>query len=353
MTKTYPWVSKMSDKSPSIDEWNNLYHAAIEFRKLECWNWMWDSDIFGVQNPVSGEIGYCCVMGRLGKHFALGVYLGTEGLEGYLKIQFGEVGQSAVDFLHLQKCLMASFEDRKFLQQQDHQIIKMLGLKFRGLSSWPLFRSHRPGYHPWYLTSDEAKYLTLALQQAVDVSLRFKNNPDMLTPPTGNYCLVRVPQISGAGLRWKDEWLEPTPLEKAKIVAVPIDENRLEGIRRLSSQHRGVWEIDFFYFPRGIREKEERPYYPCVILLVEHYSGFILSSSLTKPTEYKSEIPEQFLKLAESIKYIPNEILVKKEEAFKLLEPITSRIGIKLRKVERLTALEEAQASMREFFIEE
>jgi len=138
----------MKDKSPSIQEWKELYDTAMEFKRIECWNWMWDSDIFGVQNPVNGEIGYCCIMGRAREHFALAVYLGTEGLGGYLKIRSGEVDASSIDALHLQKCLMASFEDREFLQQEDFQIITRLGLKFRGRDSWPLFRSYRPGYFP-------------------------------------------------------------------------------------------------------------------------------------------------------------------------------------------------------------
>ena len=51
-------VLKMNDKPPSIQEWRDLYDAVIEFKKKECWNWMWDTDIFGVQNPVTGERRY-------------------------------------------------------------------------------------------------------------------------------------------------------------------------------------------------------------------------------------------------------------------------------------------------------
>ena len=340
----------MNNKLPSIQEWRDLYDAAMEFKKIECWNWMWDSDIFGVQNPVSGEIGYCCVMGRLGEHFALAVYLGTEGLEGYLKIQSEEVNPYSSEALHLQKCLMASFEDRELLRKEDLQVIKRLGLKFRGRNSWPFFRSYRPGYFPWYLTSEEAKYLTIALHQTIDVSLRFKNNPKMLTPSGKNQYLVRVPEKEKGGLRWRDEWLEPYPLEKVEITVKPINVNRLEKIKKTIFQYQGVWEIDFSYFPQPVKEKEERPYYPYAIFYVDHDSYFILNSYLEKPVKCISEFAEQFLKLIEEIKFLPQEVLVKRKEAFNLLKPVTSRLGIRLRNVKRLPALEQARVSMFKFF---
>lgn len=47
---------------------------------------MRDSDIFGVQNPLDKEIGYCCILGATGEVFGLVVYLGSQGLLGYLNL---------------------------------------------------------------------------------------------------------------------------------------------------------------------------------------------------------------------------------------------------------------------------
>jgi len=339
----------MNDKKPSIQEWRDLYNAAIEFKKIKCWNWMWDTDIFGVQNPVTGEIGYCCVMGGAGEHFALAVYLGSEGLNGYLKLQSKKNYPSLEDMLNLQKLLMASFEDREYLQKEDFQLIKKFNLNFSGPNSWPLFRSYRPGCHPWHLTSEEARYLTLCLWQAIDISLRFKDDSEMLTPPTENHYLVRVPKKDKTGLSWRDVWIEPLPLEKGEIIVEPIDTDHLEKIKRKIPYRQGVWEVDFFYYPHAVKEKEERPFYPYITLWVEQHSGFILSHNLAKPAECIDEFQGQFLKIAENMKTLPQEILVKKEETFKLLKPIAFELGIKLRRVKGLKMLEDAKASMFKF----
>lgn len=102
--------------------------------------------------------------------------------------------------------------------------------------------------------------------------------------------------------------------------------------------------------PEGVKEKGERPYFPYIILWVDHYSGLIVKVHLTKPEEYASEFVDQFLNLLEKGTFAPEEILVKREELFTLLEPITSYLGIDVKKVNRLPALEEAQADTLRFF---
>lgn len=332
-------VFTMND-NPSTQEWKKLYQAALEFKQAECWDWVWDSDLFGIQNPKTGEIGYCCVMGMLKEYYALAVFLGTEGLDGYFRIQSGEV--SSFDFLYVQKCLMASFEDRKLLHKQDRDIIKELGLKFRGRNAWPLFRNYEPGYVPWFLTRDDAQFLTLALHQAIEVCLRLREDQEMLEGPTEDHYLVRVFQEE----KWVDQWMTPPPLEKAEPVAICVDKNRLEKIKRMITQHQRTWETDVFYSREGVREKDERPYYPYIMLWIDHHSGFILNIHLAGPAEYAPEFMEQFLGILEKIKFAPKEILVKKEELLTLLEPITSQLGINVKKVRELPVLEEAQEDM-------
>ena len=97
-------------ENASLEEWKALYQAAKEFGEIKPWKWMTETDIFGIHNPATGEIGYCCIMGELGEVLAMAVYLGTAGLQGYMNIIEGLVGPDDPDSMFSQDCLMVSFE---------------------------------------------------------------------------------------------------------------------------------------------------------------------------------------------------------------------------------------------------
>lgn len=227
-----------SNRQPSHQDLKALYSAAIEFKNAAPWDWMHDSDIFGVQDPVSGETGYCCVMGAGGEHFALGVYLGGEGLAGILRILSGEFYPRHEEALFVQKCLMASFEDRSYLKKEDLGHIKALGLKFRGANAYPLFRNYSPGYVPWYLTGEEARFLTLALKQAIEVSRRFEKDHDMLIHSSSGKFFVRTPMKHGESISWMDEWHDPLLPESEDFPHV--DETFLNRLKQAKLQQRGI-----------------------------------------------------------------------------------------------------------------
>lgn len=327
----------MNVADPTLDEWKELYIAAEEFRNLQPWAWMSDGDLFGVQDPRSREVGYCCVLGALGEVFALCVYRGAEGLAGYGKMQSWETHRHLEDLPFTQKCLMATFEDRETLQKEDRDIIKKLGLRFRGRDSWPLFRSHLPGYFPWYVTRDEALFLTAALRQATDVAKRFRENGDLLTPPEEDLVFTRVPAAEGDVGSWRDDWVRPEPFERDDPEFPPVETRRLDRILRNSSRSPTTWEVDFFFFPTPVREGG-RPFFPMAFLVMDHKKGVGLDTWLVPPWEFFAVCRGRFLDFLERVQALPSRILVCRREVATMVEPIASALRIKMGLVKTLKA---------------
>ncbi|KKT92431.1 MAG: hypothetical protein UW94_C0018G0018 [Parcubacteria group bacterium GW2011_GWA2_45_14] len=161
---------------PSLDEWRRLYQAAQDFRNLAPWNWMSEAHLFSIATSDMPEIGYCSIQGALGEHLALAVYRGPRGLAGLNAVRRMK-GPDLLDMLLVNDMLMASFEDHEYLEQSDRNLIKKLGLSFRGAKEWPLIRSYQPRYAPWYLTAHEARFLTDALQQAIVIAQECHRDP--------------------------------------------------------------------------------------------------------------------------------------------------------------------------------
>jgi hypothetical protein len=53
----------MTENSPTIEEWRELYESAVRVKELAPWEWMTEADVFGVQNPETDELGFVSVMG--------------------------------------------------------------------------------------------------------------------------------------------------------------------------------------------------------------------------------------------------------------------------------------------------
>ena len=194
----------MPAKAPTMDEWKKLYALMAQVEELAPWRWMDEDDIFGIQMPETGELGFVSVMGTLGEHFAVAAYLGARGLSGFWKMH--ELGPRLTpEFILQVPQLQASFEDREQITAEDSDVIKKLGLKFRGARAWPQFRSYRSGCLPWYVGKAEGEMLICALEQLIEIAPRFKENPDILFPTVSNNdYLVRV-QRNG---QWEDTTMQ-------------------------------------------------------------------------------------------------------------------------------------------------
>ncbi|TDG00532.1 DUF7309 domain-containing protein [Paenibacillus piri] len=334
---------------PSVTQWKHLYEAAAGFKRAGCWDWMTSGHLFGVANPANGEIGYCSIMGNGGEMFGMAVYLGTEGLETFVGMLTDSLGE---DPLYAQYCLMLSFDDRKELYPQELKQIKELGLSFRGAKSWPTFRFYEPGFLPMPLASGEqVDFLTLALQQALEVARSYRDDPDALLEGEGESILTRTALPSAGGLDWASEWLEPKPVEESSIpTAEPVDELRLAKIKRKLQGRAGVWEIDCFYLPMPIKEKGERPYYPMACLIVDQGTGQILSFEFIEKSEIANKTAALFLNVVEQIGVLPDEIWAVNERVFMYMSQMLHAFDLQAFMTLELPALQEAKEGMIQYF---
>jgi hypothetical protein len=251
--------------------------------------------------------------------------------------------------LHLQ----ASFEDRNELTKKDRDVIKSLGLKFRGRQAWPLFRSYRPGYFPWYLEGWEARFLTLALEQTVEVALRFKENPAMLDAATDDSYLVRVPREDKGTVVWEDRMVVVPPIEPEPI-SISMDVNALKAVKRLP-RSRYALEIDFFMVPILVGERGTRPSYPHMLLVVERESGMVLGSELLTPEPSLEAmwglVPVTLVYKFASIGVVPTQVRVQSPLLAQLLQLLAEELRFKVKLTPSLRSLEHAKDFLMQRFV--
>jgi len=114
-----------------MSNWSTLYLLANHINALKPWRFMYEDEITGVRDPVTGAIGFISVMGKLGEHYALTVYLGERALGQYLELSENGAGVTPEMVLEIPQ-LMLSFEDREFVEKEDRAVMKEIGSKSRG-----------------------------------------------------------------------------------------------------------------------------------------------------------------------------------------------------------------------------
>ena len=336
----------MNENTPTNEEWRGLYEAAVRVKEMAPWEWMTEAQVFGVQDPETGEIGFVSVMGMLGEYYAISVYPNPEALYSFLAIQ--EMGPDVnPDALLEIPQFHASFEDRGELHNKDREVIKELGIKFRGRKEWPMFRSYRPGFAPWFVEVEEARFVTCALNQLTDVAPRFREDPTLLELPGDESYLVRVPREEGDAIVWEDRRMEVPPPELSPI-EIEVDFRVLDDLERLV--RRGEFEMDFFMIPAPIMEGKDRPFFPYMLLAVDAGSGMVLGHDLLSVDPSMESmwalIPQTVAEQFAAAEIVPDKVTVGSEPLYGLLQPLAESLDFELVYSDTLLILDQVREFM-------
>ncbi|WP_028544651.1 DUF7309 domain-containing protein [Paenibacillus taiwanensis] len=326
-------------------EWVRLYETASAYKKMASWKWMSGNHIFGVRNPENGEMGYCSIMGSDESLFGLAVFRGGEGLESLHDMLLERDERYA--WLHRQKCIMVTFEDRTDLEKQDLAQIKELGQRFRGRKTWPMFRIFDPGLVPWTLDQEQVRYLTVALEQAMDLAGRAKKNEAVLTAPRSGQVLVR----SNENGEWQDVWMDPEFVLKRPVKAECEDQALLNDLMARFPNKKGQWETEFFFAPVAVKGEGDRPYYPRLCLWVDRATRSAVGFHLAYDDNYEQEFLKHFLQLVEEKGARPQKLIIRTNDTVDLFEKTAQRMKIRIEREPRLAYLEEARDDLFEYFM--
>lgn len=329
-------------RDPTTEEWLALFAAGARFKAAEPWKYLWDSDLFGVENPETGVTGYCSVMGRAGMHFALGVYPGPEGMASWEMMAAAGVRGHKLEMEvagNLQMCLMASWEDQKELSSDDRKLIRDLGLKFRGRNAWPLFQRHEPGYVPGSLDAQEAVFLTAALNQAIHVAQCFREDEEYLIGPAkDDRILVRCLRNLDVAT-WVDE-LQSVPPPPELSVDWSDDERQV--LAGLPTRPGFVMDLPAGVITTAVTdERGERAYFPYVFMYVDAASQQSLGFEMFTPEAFPREVLSRVVRQLADIGSLPEKIRLSDRYLYRILAAHFSGSSISVQLYQSLPQTEE------------
>jgi hypothetical protein len=326
---------------PTLEQWKHLYDLMAQIKKLAPWESMYEDDIFGIRLPGTDALVFVSVMGNLGEHLAVAVYLGKKGFDGFQAMH--HMGNVLTPDIVLQvPQLQASLEDREMITPEDRKILKQLNLKFRGRQAWPQYRSYRPGCVPWYLEKEEAQILIIGLEQLLEVAPRFTENTDLLgTDEPNRKYLLRVYENG----HWVDRYEKPVfpadpPLQISVVTEVL---NQLKAMPKEDT----IVEIDVRMMEQAVMDEElGQPYFPFMLLVAEKRSrmilGFDLLSPLPSMDEMWADVPAAFTEILTNY-FLPRQVQTSDPLLNLLLSALAEELGIQVKLVKHLPAIEFAQ----------
>ncbi len=335
------------EEGPSMETVSRLCELAWEFAALQPWRLLTDQDLILLEDPQSGDVFYCSVMGALGEVFSLHIYIGAESYRFYRKVSDG-VPISAGEFFASQHALSIELIPASTATPPDRQLLKAVGYVLQKRVPIPQFRAFRPGYLPWYVTETEAVLLIHCLQAVLAVCRTLtdgdadkywgKEDVYPFLFPVGN----EVSRRDYAMKMVKASDPAPAPLQMPSLDAAGIKD-----VLGRNYAAGGVFEADHFVLRAGVGAKNERKACTRVGLVTDAATGIVFPPELAGPEVSVGDIlARAILTAAKTAQSLPHEVRVKDKNYRALLEPLAESLGFSLRLAKSIPSLELAKDSL-------
>jgi hypothetical protein len=338
------------ENPPSFSAMEKLYGLASELYGLRPWRLLDESQLTLVRDSASGELCYCSVMGMLGEVYSMHAYIGAEGLRQFRKVETEEIADAG-EFLASMHCVYVEFVPRAELEPQDRELLAALGHPHgRGLAS-PIFRAMRPGYHPWFVTAEEAQMLAECIQAVIVVCTAVAGQKKVkFWSRADTYPMVS--RADGVEPRYQVDLVKSILPAEPPMTPVRLDEETLRPLRGQDYTVRGVMELDLILSGAAIGGKSERKACASIALAVDAGSGLVLAPEVTDSRVVAGDaLAKVFLKAIQASRTLPKEVKVRSQRLKDCLAPLMESFGVAVRVAKRLPAADQARSHLLSFML--
>lgn len=335
---------------------DNMLSLAFDVRDARPWELLDDSCIFAL-HLSSGEIGYVCIMGHAGEHFAIGLYVGQRGFTSYLKslqIDNPSMLESMEEAMSLDY-INCDFENADALEPDVKKRIRAFAeahkRKIRRPKGWPDFIRHSP-YKPLLPITriEDEQAITEALQATLALTLKLRETSDEVLgfDPNREYPTKKggkqVPLLTPNADRGFDFGMTTLPpLLKENYPSVVFD-NEILSYSVSALPVGGEMSCKYFHVPQAValQDDEDAALMP-IMLCVNEEDGMVepvmtSEEELPSLTLLLTHLAQMFL----SMKERPSAIYVNEKRTQALLADFCRCCDIKLTLSNDLHHLEEA-----------
>jgi hypothetical protein len=343
------------------EQWGKLFGLADRIWRLSPWGWCRPGECFGIW-PVGRDepcIAIFCE-GVDTKTRIIRYALGWQAFFDFLTRAQSQTKPVATWMLEI-PMLELLYLNGRMLFAQEKVLLDSLKRPFDSdKNDVPVFRSIKPGYHPWLPDAVERVTLEQLLYQTYGMILRLEEQPDLLLGERGKLLILR----QGSDGLWKDEWVAPPRFEE-EGVEIRLKAELLEKLKRQPLKPVTIQlNLQFMPILVGVELKRPsgtpgadhpevvpvpaaeapRPSTAYMLIAVDVKSGDVFYEGLLHATEgiakMWGEVPERILELFDQIGGCPEAIEVSGERMTNLLRSLEVYLPFKMVLRERLKLLD-------------
>jgi hypothetical protein len=329
-------------------EWRKLVLTALSWAEATPWEWVQDTQVFGVMDPATGQKVYCSVMGDSGELLGLAMYPGKKGWKSYLQLGSEDEDTHPTELVYYQCCLVVSFHPAQEAEIDDLSLLKHVGLADAVHGHVPSFRTYQPGYLPHTPGMAEVRLMQTVLPQALALLVELPG-ADHILPEEGlnekGELLFRVydPETDS----WHSEWQLPDSNLDFSPPVVSLDHAQTAQAQALPAEE-AIWLLEDFHLPEPAQDGQGRSFFPHAVVLFDVEAQEFRGISLLQPDDFPALVGEVLVEMMAQQEMRPSQLVVSKKSNLILVRPFCQALGMALHLQEDLDILEDLREALLE-----